>query len=218
MTAIRYLLVSLLWPMIRQIKPVSEGAKARLQFALNPCLRGLKAFCPFITANMITSLRLPLGAAAWFYFYFGLYETAFWLVFGAEFTDALDGLWARANKEDPSVGRWLDPTVDKIVNIPLIGLVGLQGYITLWLAILMIVLDLVSAHVYWRLRHSFVSANWFGGSKKVLQDLCLIAIFGAQAFELNKYFDSESANALMGIACGFAFLTTWVKYKEFQGK
>src|SRR3989338_5954583 len=160
MATIRYVLFSLIWPTIRQVKPFSEGAKAKLQDASNPWLRVLKSCFPFITANVITGLRLPLGAAAWFYFYFGSYDLAFWILAAAAATDALDGLWARANKENTAIG------------------------------------------------------NWFGGTKKVLQDICLLAIFAAKAYQLDYLFSQESANALMGIACGFAFLTTWVKFKE----
>lgn len=60
---------------------------------------------------------------------------AFWLTIIAGASDFFDGLLARSLKWHSAVGAYLDPLADKVLLVALFGVLGMKGWIPLWLMI-----------------------------------------------------------------------------------
>ncbi len=71
---------------------------------------------PFRTApNLLTLLRICLAPFLVAAILGNHYAVGFWLFLAAGFTDALDGLLARALKQRSVLGQYLDPVADKLL-------------------------------------------------------------------------------------------------------
>jgi cardiolipin synthase len=66
---------------------------------------------------------------------------AFWIFFASSITDWLDGYLARRWRVISKLGQILDPLADKALVASLYLTLGIQGYIPLWLAGLVIMRD-----------------------------------------------------------------------------
>lgn len=91
--------------------------------------------------NTLTVFRLiTIPLCIWFIFQTRL-TAAFWLFFASSITDWLDGYLARRWHVISKLGQILDPLADKALVASLYLTLGIQGYLPLWLAGLVLIRD-----------------------------------------------------------------------------
>ncbi len=69
----------------------------------------------FNIPNQLTSIRLGLSIVLFVLIAYGHYLTGMWVFIVAAGTDWIDGYWARKYNQVTTLGRILDPFVDKII-------------------------------------------------------------------------------------------------------
>ncbi len=135
----------------------------------------------FNLPNQLTFLRLILAVVL-----FGLIAVASWrwcvIVFAvAAFTDWLDGYLARKQGITSTLGRNLDPLVDKVLICgAYIFLIPVsRAELMPWMATLVVARELIitSLRGYLESQGARFGADWLGKIKMVLQCAALIAIF-----------------------------------------
>jgi CDP-diacylglycerol---glycerol-3-phosphate 3-phosphatidyltransferase len=144
----------------------------------------------FNLPNQLTAGRLVLGIIL-----FVLIEYQLWIsciaVFAlAAFTDWLDGYLARLQNLTSTLGRNLDPLVDKVVvcgaYVFLLKIVG--SGLTPWMIVIVISRELIITGLRSFLENQGANfgAEWLGKIKMVLQCAALFAIFFFLAFEAKE--------------------------------
>jgi CDP-diacylglycerol---glycerol-3-phosphate 3-phosphatidyltransferase len=139
----------------------------------------------FNLPNQLTASRFVLALVL-----FGLirYENWGWClgIFGvAAFTDWLDGYLARRQNLTSTLGRNLDPLVDKILMagtyIFLLPLGEREGWLLPWMVTVVVARELVitSLRSYMEMTGANFGADWLGKLKMGLQCAAVIAIFVA---------------------------------------
>lgn len=139
----------------------------------------------FNLPNQLTASRLGLGVVL-----FVLIALESWLacivVFAlAAFTDWLDGYLARKQGLTSTLGRNLDPLVDKVLicgaYIFLLPIGQAEGWLTSWMVTVVVARELIitSLRSYLENRGANFGADWLGKSKMVLQCAALFAIFSS---------------------------------------
>ena len=139
----------------------------------------------FNLPNQLTASRFVLAIVL-----FLLIERAQWLaclgVFAlAALTDWLDGYLARKQGITSTLGRNLDPLVDKVLvcgaYIFLIPYGAQEGWMEPWMVTLVVARELVitSLRSFLENQGATFGADWLGKIKMVLQCAALIAIFSA---------------------------------------
>jgi CDP-diacylglycerol--glycerol-3-phosphate 3-phosphatidyltransferase len=137
----------------------------------------------FNLPNQLTALRLVLA-----FILFGLIDSQNWLfcalVFGAAaFTDWLDGYLARKQGLSSTLGRNLDPLVDKVLicgaYIFLLPFGLVEGWLLPWMVTVVVARELIitSLRSYLENRGAVFGADWLGKLKMGLQCAALFAIF-----------------------------------------
>ncbi|MEX2111841.1 MAG: CDP-diacylglycerol--glycerol-3-phosphate 3-phosphatidyltransferase [Pirellulales bacterium] len=94
----------------------------------------------FNVPNQLTVLRLLLSLALFVLIAFQYYLTSFFVFAVAAGTDWMDGYWARKYGQVTTLGRILDPFVDKIIvcgTFILLGAVPGSG-VAAWMAVLIV--------------------------------------------------------------------------------
>jgi CDP-diacylglycerol--glycerol-3-phosphate 3-phosphatidyltransferase len=133
--------------------------------------------------NQLTALRLVLA-----FVLFGLIQAQAWVlclvVFAlAAFTDWLDGYLARKQGITSTLGRNLDPLVDKVLicgaYIFLLPLGITDGWLVPWMVTVVVARELIitSLRSYMENRGAVFGADWLGKLKMGLQCAALVAIF-----------------------------------------
>ncbi|MBT4889153.1 MAG: CDP-alcohol phosphatidyltransferase family protein [Rhodospirillales bacterium] len=93
--------------------------------------------------NTITFARiLAVPFAVWLVLNDSL-ETAFWLFLIAAISDGVDGFIAKRFNMVTQLGSYLDPIADKALLISIYLSLGVEGYIPLWLVIMVVFRDLL---------------------------------------------------------------------------
>jgi len=145
---------------------------------------------PFNLPNQLTGARFVLAIVL-----FGLISAESWLwcliVFAvAAFTDWLDGYLARKLALGSTLGRNLDPLVDKVLMCgAFIFLLPLGGratddsgpWLLPWMVTVVVARELIITGLrsFLENRHAVFGADWLGKVKMVLQCAALVAIFVA---------------------------------------
>jgi CDP-diacylglycerol--glycerol-3-phosphate 3-phosphatidyltransferase len=144
----------------------------------------------FNLPNQLTAARFGLGLVL-----FVLIELELWLacavVFAlAAFTDWLDGYLARRQNLVSSLGRQLDPLVDKVVVCgAFIFLLpdrsGLHSGLQAWMVTVIVGRELIITGLrsFMETRGAVFGADWLGKIKMGLQCTTLFAIFGVFMIE-----------------------------------
>jgi CDP-diacylglycerol---glycerol-3-phosphate 3-phosphatidyltransferase len=133
--------------------------------------------------NILTTARLFLGI-----FLFGLIEYGQWLacliIFAlAAITDWLDGYLARKQGLTSTLGRNLDPLVDKVViagaYIFLLRTPDSSTWLAPWMVTVVVARELIitSLRSFMENMGATFGADWLGKAKMVLQCAALFAIF-----------------------------------------
>lgn len=93
--------------------------------------------------NLLTLLRIVLvPVLAWLLLQHA-YAAALAVFLAAGISDALDGFLARRWNQFTPLGAMLDPIADKLLTLTCVGLLAWQGLLPLWLALALVVRDLV---------------------------------------------------------------------------
>jgi CDP-diacylglycerol--glycerol-3-phosphate 3-phosphatidyltransferase len=140
----------------------------------------------FNLPNQLTAARFVLALVL-----FGLIAAEWWgwslVVFiVAAFTDWLDGYLARKQGLTSTLGRNLDPLVDKILTIGayvfLLPLGARKGWLLPWMVTVVVARELVitSLRSYLETMGARFGADWLGKLKMGLQCAAIIAIFVAE--------------------------------------
>jgi CDP-diacylglycerol--glycerol-3-phosphate 3-phosphatidyltransferase len=139
----------------------------------------------FSLPNQLTAARLVLA-----FVLFGLIACEWWmaclLVFAAAaLTDWLDGYLARLQNLTSTLGRNLDPLVDKVLTcgafVFLLPVGDRQGWLVPWMVTVVVARELIitSLRSYLESFGANFGADWLGKLKMVLQCAALAAIFVA---------------------------------------
>lgn len=134
-------------------------------------------------ANQLTAARFVLAIVL-----FGLIAIEWWgwclgVFVVAAFTDWLDGYLARAYNLGSTLGRNLDPLVDKVLMggafISLLPLGNQQGWLFPWMVTIIVARELVitSLRSFIETTGTNFGADWLGKFKMGMQCAALIAIF-----------------------------------------
>ncbi|MCB1477747.1 MAG: CDP-alcohol phosphatidyltransferase family protein [Tepidamorphaceae bacterium] len=91
--------------------------------------------------NIITILRLVAVPLIIYSVIVGWHKLAFWLFITAGISDAVDGFIAKRFNQASELGAYLDPLADKALIVSLFVALGIQGYIPIWLTILVVSRD-----------------------------------------------------------------------------
>jgi CDP-diacylglycerol--glycerol-3-phosphate 3-phosphatidyltransferase len=139
----------------------------------------------FNVPNQLTASRFVLALVL---FALIRYEKWGWclVVFAvAAFTDWLDGYLARKQNLQSTLGRNLDPLVDKVLMggayVFLLPLGDKEGWLTPWMVTVVVARELVitSLRSYLEMTGANFGADWLGKLKMGLQCAAVIAIFVA---------------------------------------
>jgi CDP-diacylglycerol--glycerol-3-phosphate 3-phosphatidyltransferase len=139
----------------------------------------------FNLPNQLTAARFVLAVIL-----FGLIRVEAWawclaVFVVAAFTDWLDGYLARVNKQTSTLGRNLDPLVDKVLMcgayiflLPK-GMAEGEGWLQPWMVTVVVARELVitSLRSYLESFGASFGADWLGKVKMGLQCAAVIAIF-----------------------------------------
>lgn len=139
----------------------------------------------FNLPNQLTTLRLGLSFVLFYLIACELWLASLIVFVVAAFTDWLDGYLARTQNMQSSLGRNLDPLVDKVLTcgafIFLLPLGAREGWLPPWMVTLVVARELLITGLRNFIEQKGVSfgADWLGKIKMILQCGSLIGIFVA---------------------------------------
>lgn len=135
--------------------------------------------------NAITLLRVALIPVLVALIVLGEYEWAFTVFCVSAISDLLDGFIARRFDLRTRFGAIADPLADKATMLAVTLLLGAQGWLPWWFALLLITRDIVivagalSYHFY--VGHVEMAPTWLSKFNTVLEFLLLAATLGVAA-------------------------------------
>ena len=131
----------------------------------------------FNVPNQLTSIRLVLAIVLFVLIAYGYYLVGMWVFIVAAGTDWIDGFYARRYNQVTTLGRILDPFVDKIIICgTFISLAGLEGSgLARWMAVVVVGRELLvtALRSFLEQQGADFSATLSGKLKMVLQ--CIAA-------------------------------------------
>lgn len=98
---------------------------------------------PVSVPNLISFARLLAVPVAIYLILIGELGWAFWLFVAAGVSDGLDGFIARVFQARTQLGAYLDPIADKALLVSVFITLGHQGYLPIWLVILVVFRDVM---------------------------------------------------------------------------
>ena len=151
---------------------------------------------------------------------------AFWLTVAAAISDALDGIVAKRFNCVTTLGAFLDPVADKTLLVSLFLVLGHEGYIAIWLVILVVFRDLLivgGALMFHTITHSLEMAPLkISKVNTAVQFGFVVAILGIEGYGLDV--DGMRATApfivaITTICSGAAYVYLWSqKTSEFESE
>ncbi len=114
--------------------------------------------------NILSALRILMVGVFVYLFVQQAYLWALGVYALAFVTDIVDGYLARRNNWITNVGKVLDPLADKLLLIAALTCFYLEGWIPLWLLIVVVAKELVmivGGALLWK-KNVVVYADWFG--------------------------------------------------------
>lgn len=94
-------------------------------------------------ANLLTIIRIFITPAFVVAFFNEDYVIALTLFVVAGVTDGLDGLLARVLKQKSRLGAMIDPLADKFLLLTTFVCLGIQGWISFWVIVIVISRDII---------------------------------------------------------------------------
>ncbi|HCB64261.1 MAG TPA: CDP-diacylglycerol--glycerol-3-phosphate 3-phosphatidyltransferase [Fusobacteria bacterium] len=129
-------------------------------------------------ANLMTLSRLVLVVPISFFVYKDYVVTSFVLLIVALITDFLDGFIARKLNQETTLGKSLDPIVDKVLHLTLLLIFIEKGYISSIAPLIIVIRDVIvtglrGVSFYYK---GDISSKYHGKLKAILQDISLFVI------------------------------------------
>ncbi len=151
---------------------------------------------------------------------------AFWVTMAAGLSDALDGIIAKRFNLVTELGTFLDPIADKALLVCLFVTLGHQGYIAIWLTILVVFRDLLivgGALLFHTFTHSLtMSPLKISKVNTAVQLVLVVGILGIEGYGFEADGGVEWLTfivALTTIWSGAAYVYLWSKKAaEFEGE
>lgn len=113
---------------------------------------------------------------------------AFWLFILAGISDGLDGFLAKKMNAHTRIGAFLDPIADKFMLVSIFVILGLQGFLPIWLVIMVVFRDVgivVGAFLLEVLIHKLEMAPNFSSKINTTVQIVLAAfVLGIQGLEV----------------------------------
>jgi CDP-diacylglycerol--glycerol-3-phosphate 3-phosphatidyltransferase len=140
----------------------------------------------FNLPNQLTAARFVLAIVLFSFISFSWWIGCLIVFVAAAITDWLDGYLARKQGLTSTLGRNLDPLVDKVLICGaftfLVPFGNEAGWMTPWMVTLVVARELIitSLRSFLENQGAVFGADWLGKIKMVLQCAALIAIFVAQ--------------------------------------
>jgi CDP-diacylglycerol--glycerol-3-phosphate 3-phosphatidyltransferase len=132
-------------------------------------------------ANQLTAARLVLGIILFVLIEYELWIASIVIFALAAFSDWLDGYLARVQNLTSTLGRNLDPLVDKVVicGAYIFLMHNPKAFITPWMVVVLVSRELIitSLRSFLENQGAEFGAEWLGKIKMVLQCAALFAIF-----------------------------------------
>lgn len=138
---------------------------------------------PFNLPNQLTALRFVLAILLFVLIHYRQWLTCGWVFGLAALTDLLDGYIARWQNIVSTLGRNLDPLVDKVLicgaYICLIPFDVQATGLAVWMVVIVVSRELLvtSLRSYMEQHHAAFGADWMGKAKMALQCAALLVIF-----------------------------------------
>jgi CDP-diacylglycerol---glycerol-3-phosphate 3-phosphatidyltransferase len=152
-------------------------------------------------ANQLTAARFVLAIVLFILISAGWWATCLAVFLVAAFTDWLDGYLARAYNLGSTLGRNLDPLVDKVLTCgAYIFLLRVDGAgLSPWMVTVVVARELIITGLRSFLEQAGVvfGADWLGKLKMGLQCAVLIAIFTYLSFQGQQV--PEAANQFLSV-------------------
>ncbi len=107
--------------------------------------------------NTISLARLFAAPLTVWLILTGELAPAFWIFLAAGISDAVDGLIAKRYEGETVLGAYLDPIADKALLVSVYVALGSEGFLELWLVILVVFRDMLivgGALLFWLLSRS----------------------------------------------------------------
>ncbi len=101
-----------------------------------------------------------------------------WLFMLAVTTDMLDGYLARRGKSTSSLGVFLDLVADKVLILAILGLLGHQGLVPVWMAVIIAAREVAVMALRWAAaaRGKVIPAAAWGKGKTVITSVGIAAV------------------------------------------
>ena len=166
--------------------------------------------------NIISIMRLLAVPLIVWLILRGYMTWAFWLFLGAAVSDALDGIIAKRFDAETQLGGYLDPLADKALLVATYVTLGHQGYLPVWLVILVVFRDLLiigGAILYHTITRSLEMAPlMISKVNTVAQIVLVVAVLAEQGLALNIAPATRVlcfAIAATTFASGAVYVVTW---------
>lgn len=143
---------------------------------------------------------------------------AFWLVLAAAISDAADGIIAKRFGLTTVLGGYLDPLADKALLVSCYIALGHQGYLPVWLVILVVFRDaliLVGAYLFHALTQALdMTPLMISKVNTVAQLVLAITVIGSEGLQLNAAVFVEILILIVAattFASGVAYVSVWTR-------
>lgn len=151
---------------------------------------------------------------------------AFWISIAAGASDFFDGLLARSLKWQSSVGAYLDPLADKVLLVTLFTVLGMRGWIPLWLMIGVIFRDVMilgGTFLLWMFKKNFtIKPMAMSKVNTALQIGLVVLILAEKAFAVMSFYGVTPALVyLTGLTTGVSgalYVVFWVRLMNTDGE
>ncbi|NDV28227.1 CDP-diacylglycerol--glycerol-3-phosphate 3-phosphatidyltransferase [Desulfovibrio sp. JC010] len=155
--------------------------------------------------NLITIFRILL-TPGFVIAYLDSNFLAAWLLFMvAGFSDGLDGFLARVMKQRTEFGAMIDPLADKILLVTSFICLSAQGFIPVWLTVLVVSRDLIIVGGLFLLKFYGVEVEkriqplWTSKITTALQLLVVFSVLTGLAFRLDVSFMSPAVEIVTAV-------------------
>lgn len=171
--------------------------------------------------NLLTLVRILLVAPVAWAIWTGDFRFALLLLVIAAISDLLDGALARRFNWQSQFGATIDPVADKLLVFTLAVLLTVNGHVPLWLALIVVMRDVVilaGAGVYRMLfGHLDVAPTWISKVNTAVQlvvlGMVLLALcrFGVMSDWLGRLLDPWGFVLVgaLGVWSGVDYVITW---------
>ncbi|MBL95968.1 MAG: CDP-diacylglycerol--glycerol-3-phosphate 3-phosphatidyltransferase [Alphaproteobacteria bacterium MarineAlpha3_Bin5] len=166
--------------------------------------------------NLISISRLLIMPSIVWFILSGELAVAFWIFFVAAMSDAIDGIIAKKFDLVTQLGMYLDPLADKILLVSVYFTLGHQGFLPIWLVILVIFRDVLivgGAILFETLTRSlFMDPLWVSKLNTLLQVILAGVVLYVNGYHINYLWLCEMLHWAVGfttVISGISYVMIW---------